>query len=36
MDGPVIRENVDTGADVIDLRAMIAELDANPEARRRH
>ena len=29
MDGPTIRENVDAGADVIDLRAMIAELEAS-------
>lgn len=35
MDGPTIRENVDTGAEVFDLGAMIRELEANPEARKR-
>jgi len=33
--GPTIRENVDAGADVIDLTAMIKEFEANPSARRR-
>jgi hypothetical protein len=36
MNGPTIRENVDAGTNVIDLRAMIAELEANPDARKRH
>lgn len=36
MDGPTIRENVDIGVKVIDLRAMREELEANPEARKRH
>jgi hypothetical protein len=36
MSGPVIRENVDAGTNVIDLRAMIAELEASPGARKRH
>jgi hypothetical protein len=36
MNGPVIRENVDAGTNVINLRDMIAELDANPDARKRH
>lgn len=35
MNGPTIRENVDAGADVIDLRAMINELEANPGARQK-
>lgn len=35
MAGPTVRTGVDTGAKVIDLRAMIAEMEANPEARRR-
>lgn len=33
--GPAVREGVDAGTDVIDLAAMKAELEANPEARRR-
>lgn len=32
-DGPVVRKAV--GAEVIDISAMIRELDANPDARRR-
>lgn len=36
MQGPTIREGVNAGADVIDLAAMIRELEANPEARKRH
>jgi hypothetical protein len=32
--GPAIRQAAG-GADVIDLRKMISELEANPEARRR-
>jgi hypothetical protein len=33
-DGPQVRE-ADTGAQVFDLTAMIADLEANPDARRR-
>jgi hypothetical protein len=33
--GPAVREGVDGGADVIDLRAMISGLEADPQARRR-
>jgi hypothetical protein len=35
-DGPTIRQNVDAGTNVIDLGAMIAELEANPQARKRN
>jgi hypothetical protein len=33
--GPQVRENVETGADVIDLAALIRQFEANPDARRR-
>lgn len=33
-DGPVVRK-AETGAQVLDITAMIAELEANPDARRR-
>lgn len=33
-DGPTVRRGVNTGASVIDLGAMIADLEANPAARR--
>lgn len=36
MQGPTIRAGVDAGTNVIDLAAMIRELEANPEARKRH
>jgi hypothetical protein len=35
MQGPTVREGVDTGADVLDLTAFIREMEANPDARRR-
>lgn len=35
LSGPQVRENVDAGADVIDLTAMIKDFEANPDARRR-
>jgi hypothetical protein len=35
MAGPAVRQGVDGGADVIDLRAMISGLEADPQARRR-
>jgi len=34
-DGPQVRENVDTGSNVFDIRGMIADLEADPNARRR-
>jgi len=33
--GPQVREDVNAGADVIDLTAMIREFESNPNARRR-
>ncbi len=33
--GPQVRENVETGADVIDLTALIREFESDPNARRR-
>jgi hypothetical protein len=35
VNGPTIRENVDTGVKVIDLAAMREELENNPDSRRR-
>jgi hypothetical protein len=34
-DGPRVRENVDGGSNVFDIRGMIADLEADPNARRR-
>jgi hypothetical protein len=33
--GPATRENVDAGTNVFDITAMIADLEKNPDARRR-
>ena len=34
-DGPAVRENVDAGGNVFDIRAMISGLDGDPNARKR-
>lgn len=34
-EGPTVRTGVNTGAPILDLRAMITALEANPDARRR-
>ena len=35
VDGPQTRTGVDAGTNVFDLRGMIADLEANPDARKR-
>jgi len=35
VNGPVTRENVETGSNVFDIRGMIADLEASPGARKR-